>query len=158
MGIGVSEGRETALKAAGLPIPAVIRVSALLDTGASCTCVDPSVLAPLGLSTTGPAHIITPSTGAAPAVFDQFDVSLMIAGTMAQPILHLKTVPIVASPLKHQGFDALLGRDVLKQCVLHYNDTPAKSSLDHMADLTRKILVVKKSELPKPKAKKRKRR
>jgi hypothetical protein len=33
--------------------------------------------------------------------------------------------------------------------------TPLKSSLDHMADLTRKILAVKKTALPKVKPKKR---
>jgi hypothetical protein len=119
--IGVSEGREAALKAAGQPVPTLIVLRAMVDTGASCTCVDPDLLAPLGLSTTGPASIHTPSTDGVPVAYPQFDVSLLIAAFATQPILHLRTVPIVALPLKRQGIDALIGRDVLKQCVLHYN-------------------------------------
>lgn len=53
-GVGVSEGREAALKAAGLPVPPIVVFRALVDTGASCTAIDPDILAPLGLSSTGP--------------------------------------------------------------------------------------------------------
>jgi hypothetical protein len=64
----------------------------------------------------------TPSTGATPAAADQYDVGLAIfAGTNQAP-LFLATVPVIAAELlQAQAIHALIGRDILSQCVLHYN-------------------------------------
>lgn len=43
--LGVSEARRQALTAAGQPVPPFVPIRALLDTGASVTCVDPTVIA-----------------------------------------------------------------------------------------------------------------
>ena len=40
--IGVSEGRRNALIAQSQALPALVPVSALVDTGASCTCISTS--------------------------------------------------------------------------------------------------------------------
>lgn len=120
--IGVSAGREAALKAAGQPVPSFVHVTALIDTGASCTCVDPTMLAPLGLSSTGPARVTTPSTGTTAVHYQQFDVCLLIAGfSLAQPIFRRDTIAVVELDLKGLGVDVLIGRDILSECVLHYN-------------------------------------
>lgn len=64
----------------------------------------------------------TPSTGAAPAAADQYDVGLAIYAAANQVPLFLTTVPVIAAALVHaQGIQALIGRDILGQCVLHYN-------------------------------------
>lgn len=111
-----------ALQAAGQAVPQPIRIRALLDTGASCTCVDPSVLAALNLTPTGSATMITPSTGATPHQTDQFDVGLIIPGASGnQTPLVVDNIAVVASQLTNQGFQALIGRDLLKRCVLTYN-------------------------------------
>jgi hypothetical protein len=63
--------RQEALKKAGQSVPELQRVYALLDTGASCSAVDQSVLDSLSLTPTGEAEILTPSTGRTPYVWRQ---------------------------------------------------------------------------------------
>jgi len=120
--IGVSAARRQALLTANQPVPNAVNVSALVDTGASCTCIDPSVLNQLGLTPTGSIQINTPSTGAQPASANQYDVSLVIltAANLA-PLIHA-TMPVVETELvSMQGFHVLLGRDVLRGCLLVYD-------------------------------------
>jgi aspartyl protease len=117
--IAVSKPRGKALKAAGLPIPAAVPIDALLDTGASCTCVDRSVLEQLSLTPTGSVSVATPSTETTPELKDQYDVALIIPDGGAPLIL--ETIPVVASSLfALQGFHALIGRDILNECVFVY--------------------------------------
>jgi Aspartyl protease len=120
--LGASDARRQALAAAGQPIPAFVTIRALLDTGASVTCVDPTVIATLGLSVTGMTQMITPSTGATPHNAPQYDASLAIPAAANQPPLIFPTVAIVASELlQAQGFHALIGRNILSQCLFLYN-------------------------------------
>jgi predicted aspartyl protease len=120
--IGVSVARADALVAAGESIPTGIRARALIDTGASCTCVDPSILGSLRLTPTGTVSVHTPSTGGAAHLAEQYDVSLIIpgAGTHHVPLV-ISAVPVMAANLSLQGVDALIGRDVLRECILIYN-------------------------------------
>ena len=121
--VAVSASRRAALEAAKQPIPGAIKIRALIDTGASCTCVDPKVLADLQLTPTGSTQMITPSTSNTPHVTDQYDVALFVPGPSASHSpLALTTLPVIASHLYDmQGFHALIGRDVLRRCVLNYN-------------------------------------
>lgn len=120
---GVSHSRRIALEASGQPVPQPVQLRALIDTGASCTCVDTAVLAPLQLSPTGQTTISTPSTGQQPAAMDQFDVLLAIPGPTAGSLpLIFPTIPIVAlRDFANPAYDALIGRDILGECILHYN-------------------------------------
>jgi hypothetical protein len=69
--------------------------------------------------------MITPSTGTTPHMADQYDVSLIIPGPTGMP-LHLPTLGVSCTHLLlAQGFHALIGRDVLAQCVVTYNGTQA---------------------------------
>jgi predicted aspartyl protease len=118
--IGVSQARAQALIIAKQPIPPAVTVRALVDTGASCTCIDPSALATLGLSPTGLTPMFTPSTGGTPHQANTYDVNLMIpCGTM-MPLV-IGNLAIAESTLINQGIQALLGRDVLSRCMLVYN-------------------------------------
>jgi hypothetical protein len=128
--IGVSQARRQALLAAGQTVPAPINVQALVDTGATCTCVDPQVLKDLSLSPNGSATMITPSSGDHPIVVNQYDVSLVIPASQNQPPLFHANIPVVESKLhKLQGFHMLLGRDVLKGCLLTYDGLSGLFSL-----------------------------
>jgi hypothetical protein len=120
--IGVSVPRGDALMTAGQPVPNGISARALIDTGASCSCVDPSILAKLDLTPTGTVSVHTPSTGGAAHLAEQYDVSLIIpgAGTHHVP-LAIPAVPAMAANLSLQGVDALIGRDVLRDCIFIYN-------------------------------------
>lgn len=119
--IGVSEAKKAALQKANQPIPAPQVVRALVDTGASCLCIDPSVLKALGLQPTGKASMTTPTTGQKPVEADEYDVSVVIPCGNLAPFV-IETVACVESELLlPQGFHVLVGRDVLKHCILHYN-------------------------------------
>ncbi len=67
----------------------------------------------------------TPSTGAQPHTANQYDVSIVIPGPSAgHPAYYIPTLAVVeAQLLLAQGFHALIGRDVLQHCLLHYNGT-----------------------------------
>ncbi len=120
--IGASKERQSALIAAKIPVPSVMNIRALIDTGASATCVDPSVLLSLNLSPTGVVTIHTPSTKDKPAQHDQYDISLIVPATKNQASLIFNTLPVVCAELLiPQGFHALIGRDVLKLCMFSYN-------------------------------------
>lgn len=128
--VTVSQPKLAALQAAQQPVPTPVTIRALVDTGASCTCIDPSVLQSLQLTPTGSASVHTPSTGAVPAAADQYDVGLAIFAAVNQAPLFLQTVPVIAAELlQAQRIHALIGRDILQQCMLHYNGTTGTFSL-----------------------------
>lgn len=88
------------------------------------------MLAPLGLSSTGPAKVTTPTTGVTAVQYQQYDVRLLLAGfSLAQPIFRRDTIAVVELDLKGLGVDALIGRDILSECVLHYNGATSDFTL-----------------------------
>ena len=117
----VSVQRFTALTAAGASLPEPRHLRGLLDTGATETCVDSSVVQQLGLAPTGMTQIHTPTTGGCPHNRPQYDISLWIAAgeQSAHNVKH--TIPVIATELSVLGIDALIGRDVLDGWVLFYN-------------------------------------
>lgn len=121
--VGVSQARAGALASANQPVPQNIPIRALVDTGASCTCVDPSILDKLQLTPTGTVLVNTPSTASQPHAAFQYDVQIIIpGGSAAHAPLWLPNVAVTASELvSQQGFHALVGRDILHHCVLVCN-------------------------------------
>jgi hypothetical protein len=120
--IGVSASRRLAIIAAGQPVPQPMPVQALIDTGANCLCIDPSVTVQLQLSATGSSSVNTPTTGAAPAQTNQYDISLIIPSSPGGAPLVLHAVPALESQLfSLQGFHAIIGINVLRSCLLHYD-------------------------------------
>ncbi len=117
--VGVSRPRADVLTANNHPVPQPVVVQGLIDTGASCTCIDPGILQSLSLSPTGTTSTLTPSTGATPHITNQYDVSILLVHPQSTFAFH--SVPIVESHLAAQGIQALIGRDILQQCVLIYN-------------------------------------
>ena len=63
--------------------------------------------------------IMTPSTGAAHHVCNQYDVSLSLLHPNLS--LTLNTVPVLESNLAAQGIQALIGRDILARCLFIYD-------------------------------------
>jgi len=94
----------------------------MVDTGASCTCVDESILRELNLQATGIATINTPTTGSTPVLMEQYDVSLTIIAQNIIDPLHRSAIPVISTELfESQQFHVLLGRDVLSGCILIYD-------------------------------------
>lgn len=122
--IGVSQAKADALTKANQPVPKAVPIRALVDTGASCTCIDPAVFTALSLTPTGSVAMFTPSTGATPHQADQYDISLLIPPAVPTDFpFVIRTLQVTASDLKIQGIQALVGRDILAGCVLNYNGT-----------------------------------
>lgn len=117
--VGVSQARAEALQRTKLPIPPPLSLRALVDTGAGCTCVDPSILQQLNLTPTGAIAIHTPSTGNAPHNTYQYDISLVLLHPEMQ--LQIGSVPVIESQLVALGIHALVGRDILSRCLLVYD-------------------------------------
>ena len=119
----VSEARRTALQAANQPIPNWHSIRALLDTGASHTCLDPSVLTALGIPPHSTIQVLTPSTGNTPHQTEVYDVAILIPGaTQTDPPHILPTIAVAGCDLlQAQGYHALIGRDILSRWVVHYN-------------------------------------
>lgn len=122
--VGVSAERENALKLANITIPKPVPIQALIDTGASSTCIDPSVLKQLNLTPTGSVQMNTPSTGTQPVDAEQYDVGLLIPVSADHVPFLSPTLPVLCVELLvAQGFHALIGRDILEHCVFTYNGT-----------------------------------
>lgn len=125
--LNVSAPRLQVLRAANQPSPPGFGGRGLIDTGASCTAIDPSVVRSLGLVPTGRTSILTPSTGSTPHICNQYDISLVI---LMPPQFHASmTIPVIESQLLNQGFHALIGRDVLSSGMLVYNGKASTISL-----------------------------
>ena len=121
--LSVSEARELALLDASKPVPTPVIAKGLIDTGASCTCVDVSVIKKLKITPSGEININTPSTKSRkPETMNQYDISLKIYESAEAPPYIIRNLPVIETELLvNQGFDALIGRDVLSKCVLVYN-------------------------------------
>jgi predicted aspartyl protease len=119
--IWASEPYRKLRAAAKKPIPQPIIIKALIDTGASCTCINETDLSKLGLPARGTTLIHTPSTGGTPATVLQYDVSLMLAHLPSLGFKYFSTVPVIATDFSSRPFKALIGRDVLKECLLVYD-------------------------------------
>lgn len=119
--IGVSSARRVALTAAQQPVPSPVQVRALIDTGASHTCVDPSIIQPLNLTPSGNVSVHTPTTGGTPANRDQYDISFVILHPQQLSPFVRSTMPIMCTDLLAQGIHALIGRDILQECLFTYN-------------------------------------
>jgi predicted aspartyl protease len=88
---------------------------ALIDTGASATCVDDEAAANLGIPVVDVVTIASASHASTQQ--NVYPVSFQIQGLSAT----VDSLRCVGAPLRAQGLLALFGRDLLQQCTLFYN-------------------------------------
>lgn len=120
--IMVSSARRQMLETSGQPVPPPQMIRALIDTGASISGVDPAILSALVLTPTGEADIHTPSTGGVPVHTATYDVCIgILAGRQGDMHFISETVQVTATSLASHGFQALIGTDILRKCILYYN-------------------------------------
>lgn len=89
-------------------------IMALIDTGASSTCIDESIAVELGLIARDVINVCTPAGVSQQKVYD-------IVVTL--PKLQNVSIPVLSpgANLAAQPYRALIGRDILKHCTLIYN-------------------------------------
>lgn len=100
-----------------------VTVTALIDTGADATILDPAVLTPVvtagGLKPTRYQFVNAPGLGGT-GISPEYSVGLRVAPVAGQPRsgLVLRTFLVTERPLGTVGYQALIGRDVLSRCLL----------------------------------------
>lgn len=97
------------------PVPRPQIGHALLDTGATRTCVDIEAINALQVPAVDQVQVMTPSGSEIQTIHP---VRLAFLGTGLGAV---ETIPVLASKLAGQGILALIGRDILARCVLVYN-------------------------------------
>lgn len=120
--IMISGPRIQMLTEAGQTIPEVQSINALIDTGASISGVDSTILAALGLTPTGQTQLISASSGAKGVSVPTYDVCIGIYAARPGDLHHISdTMRVCATSLSGRAFKALIGTDVLAKCIFHYN-------------------------------------
>ena len=117
---------ETQLKSLaskGKSLPPPIAGLALIDTGASSTCIDQKAAEDAGLAIvdSGPMSSATHDNEIVPIYAGRVDIvgmSITVSANRAY-----------GANLKSQGLIALIGRDILSKCVLVYNGLEGSFSL-----------------------------
>mgnify|MGYP001564370801 CR=1 FL=1 len=105
-----------------MPIPSPLTGMGLIDTGASITAVDVSIIQQLSIQPVGISNVFTPQGSAQQELFP---IKLAFVGTQ----ITINFSSVLGSELINQGIIALLGRDVLSNCILIYNGTAGHFSL-----------------------------
>lgn len=115
--IGPSSQVRTFLKQKGQPIIGPFEFSALIDTGASISCISPRVAQKLHLT---PRGVVPMASANLNSLTNLYEVYLDLSKVFKQPI-GFDPIPVMEAPLPGQGnVDCLIGRDVLNRGVLIY--------------------------------------
>ena len=104
-----------ALVEQGAQVPAPVSGIALLDTGASHTCVDEQIAQQLGLPAVDTVSMASASHASAQR--NVYPITVEIAGLPHQ----INVAQAIGADLQSQGLVLLLGRDALQFCTLFYN-------------------------------------
>jgi len=88
---------------------------ALIDTGASATCIDDAIAQQMQLPVIDVVQVASASHAATQQ--NVYPAHLEVLGANVQ----IEVSRAVGAALASQGIIALIGRDVLRQCILHYN-------------------------------------
>lgn len=119
--VGVGAERRREIEASGKQAPGqIVNLPALIDTGAGASCLDEDVVAMLGLHPRGFAPLATPSHGDGTAQAALFEASFVVP-SYGHPSLTFPELRVAKAPLKIQGFQAIIGRDILRACTFTYN-------------------------------------
>jgi hypothetical protein len=111
--IGVSRARFDALKAQGKPVPAPIRLTALVDTGAAFSLCDPGIIAALELESIG--------------TYGHWGIGGQRQSEFFRCSLYLDAwslggLAVASERLREaHNFDLFLGRDILQFCLFTFD-------------------------------------
>ena len=109
------------LRKEGKPVP-TIKAVALIDTGASSTCINQNIVDALNLIAFDTQKVLT---AGGPSEQLLYDVGVVLP--ISQP--NVLSVQAPCADLSGQPFQVLLGRDVLSMCSIFYNGPDNSFSL-----------------------------
>lgn len=121
--VGVGQQIATQVLQAGGTLPPPVSGLALIDTGASVTCIDQDAANLLQLPVIDVVQVASASQAAAEQ--NVYPIQIEVVGL---PIT-VNAPRAVGASLAAQGLLALVGRDVLQHCVLVYNGPAGSISL-----------------------------
>jgi predicted aspartyl protease len=110
------------LSGSGQPVPPPVTGRALIDTGATASAVDASVVAALGVKPVGTANI---GTAGGPTTQPVYPIRVELQGIG----LKIDFSRVTGAPLKGMGLVALLGRDMLSRMILIYDGPSSEYTL-----------------------------
>ncbi|GIW41619.1 MAG: hypothetical protein KatS3mg076_2196 [Candidatus Binatia bacterium] len=113
--MGVEQHIAQQLLQMGQSVPVPVSGLALIDTGATTTCVDEAAAQRLGLPVIDVATLASASH--ASSQHNVYPIQIEVTGL---PIV-LNAPRAIGAPLASQGLLVLLGRDLLQHCTLFYN-------------------------------------
>lgn len=107
----------------GEKVPAPVAGYALIDTGASATCIDKDAANRAGLPIvdSGPLHSVTHASETVPIYAGSLTIQRANINFLAHRAYGVNLV--------EQGLTALIGRDILSQCILVYNGPDSSFSI-----------------------------
>ncbi|MGV8825088.1 retropepsin-like aspartic protease [Methylibium petroleiphilum] len=129
--VGIVAARRKALIKSGGIIPPLMPIELLVDTGASCTMLDTSVMRSLGLEATSASEYTSASTQGIARPCDVYDIELIIGGQANAMTWRLGALQVITDAFLNEPFHGLLGRDVLNQAQLEYNGRARRCTLTY---------------------------
>ncbi|MFP4136310.1 MAG: aspartyl protease family protein [Candidatus Acetothermia bacterium] len=104
-------------------IPSPQSSKGLIDTGASISAIDLDLLQKLNISPIGATKVSTPS---GQATQELYAVKFSFPG---KGLPDMTSLNVLGSDLKRQNISALIGRDILRHCLLVYDGTSGSVTL-----------------------------
>lgn len=121
--VGPSREMISALTPHGAVLRAPFRVTALVDTGAYTTVLNPEAIAHLNLRPVGVAPIVTPST-TAPVICQRYHINLYFSEEVV-----VENIFAIAAPMGGVPYACLIGRDVLRRATFLYDGVADRYTL-----------------------------
>jgi predicted aspartyl protease len=117
--IGISFPQYQKLQQMGLPVPKAVQTVALIDTGASISCISPDLAEAANLVQRGEVPIS--GVGAQEQInAPMYDAAIKFTSMNVM----IPAIPLVAVKLAGKKIGCLIGRDLLSQGILIYHGKP----------------------------------
>src|ERR1051325_704841 len=114
IGVGPSQAEIELPQQSSVPQPRSIR--AVIDTGARRTVITPAAAKRCGLVPVGETRVFVGGGGEIRG--DVFSARIEFTGT---PLSTWSAIPIVGAELLHPHIECLIGRDILRRWIMHYD-------------------------------------
>ncbi len=120
--VGLEQGMAKALTQQGKPVPELRSGFALIDTGASVSCIDEQVAKEMRLPVVDVGKMTSASHDAHPCNIYPIQIALPAGIAFGAP-------RAMGANLAPQGLLAIIGRDILQVCTLFYNGSAGQITL-----------------------------